>query len=205
MIVKICGIRTEEAARTAVEAGAGLLGLNFVPASSRFLSFTQAQEIMKAVPAKGRYVGVFQDEIVETLLFLAESLSLDYVQLHGNDDLDVVREAKKKGLSVIKAFNLSADFDLEELAPLLREYQPYVSYFLFDREKQGEGDSLNLQSVRELTHEFDIILAGGLNPENVTAAVTLANPIGVDVAGGVETKGEQDMEKVRQFITNATA
>lgn len=211
MIIKICGIRTIEAAQTAQEAGADFIGLNFIPSSRRYIALDKAQEIINAVrgdideidPVNEQQievVGAFKDDPAETVNFIAETLQLDYVQLHGKETPEMVSQIE---VPVIKAFSLPANFDIDDVADQLRPYQPYVYAFLFDRESQGEGERLNLQNIKDMQNEFRIILAGGLNPENVANSVLIAEPFGVDVAGGIETKGEIDLDKIRAFVTNA--
>lgn len=211
MNIKICGIRTVEAAQVAQQAGADFIGLNFIPSSRRYLSLDKAQEIIHAVrgdidefdPVNDdqlQIVGVFKDDPVETVNFIADTLQLDYVQLHGSETPEMVSQIE---VPVIKAFSLSAHYDTEEVSEMLRPFSPYVFAFLFDRETQGEGERLNLQKIKEMQSEFRIFLAGGLNPENVANSILIAEPFGVDVAGGIETKGEIDLEKVRAFITHA--
>lgn len=197
--VKICGLRTIEAVRTAVEAGATFIGFNFVPSSRRYIELSAAQEIMQQIGRTVKYVGVFQNDPVETVNFIADTLQLDYVQLHGKEGPEYTVQVNRP---VINAFALEQDFDAEELAGQMREYQN-VPYFLLDRKEQGQGEPLNLNTVRELTNEFEFFLAGGLNPENVKNSVLIANPFGVDVASGIETKGKTDLEKITQFVRNA--
>lgn len=211
MNIKICGIRTIEAAQAAQQAGAGFIGLNFIPSSRRYIALDKAQEIINSIrididefdPVNDdqvAVVGIFKDDPVETVNFITDTLQLDYVQLHGNETPEMVSQIE---VPVIKAFSLPASFDSEEVAEKLRPYQPYVYAFLLDREMQGEGERLNLQNIKELQNEFRIFLAGGLNPENVANSILIAEPFGVDVAGGIETKGEIDIDKVRAFIANA--
>ena len=83
----------------------------------------------------------------------------------------------------------------------MKQYK--VDYYLLDRIKQGEGPMLNLEKASFLSKLFPLILAGGLNPENIASVITRVKPHAVDVASGVETDGEQDLEKIRMFIKNA--
>jgi|SRR3989344_536726 len=196
MLVKICGIKTLSAAKAATSAGADFLGLNFVPTSKRVITEQTAKEIIAGLGAKRpKLVGVFQDQPLKFVNETAEALGLDFVQLHGDESPEYCSQIKTP---IIKAFGLDSDFDVEAVAQELRRYK--VSYYMLDR-KGREGDILNGEKVAKLAEKFPIILAGGLTPENVCAAVSASGPIkAVDVAGGVETNGEKDSQKVQKFI-----
>ncbi len=122
---------------------------------------------------------------------------LDYIQLHGSEGRGY---AKQLNRPVIKAFSIHKDSRKEENLALLRLWN--AAYYLIDREKQGQGEQPDAQKVKELSNYLSIILAGGLTPENVADVVQSIHPFAVDVAGGIETDGEQDIEKIRLFIKN---
>lgn len=196
MLVNICGIKTLQAAKAATEAGADFLGLNFVPTSKRFIAEETAKEIIAGLGTNlPKLVGVFQNQPVEFVNRMAETLGLDYIQLHGEESPEYCAQMQKP---VIKAFGLDSDFDVETTTQELRRYE--VDFYMLDR-KGRAGELLNGEKVAQLAEKFPIILAGGLTPENVKAAVAASGPIkAVDVAGGVETNGEKDPQKVREFI-----
>jgi phosphoribosylanthranilate isomerase len=196
MKVKICGIKNIKAAKAATSAGADFLGLNFVPTSNRCLTEQTAKEIIAKLGAKRpKLVGVFQNQPLEFVNALAANLGLDYVQLHGDESPDYCAKIKSK---IIKAFGLDSDFDVETVAQELRKYK--VSLYMLDR-KGRAGDLLHGEKVAKLAEKFPIILAGGLTPENVRAAVATSGHIkAIDVAGGVETNGKKDPQKVQRFM-----
>jgi len=207
MLVKICGIKTLEAATAATESGADFLGLNFVPSSKRCISVETAREIItglrfeprKAEDGHGaRLVGVFQDQPLEFVNKTADELGLDFVQLHGSESPEYCAQIK---MPIIKAYGLDSDFDIAKVTEEMSKYR--VTYYLLDRNGR-EGESLNAKKVAELAKKFPIILAGGLTPENVSTAIAVSGRIRVvDVAGGVETNGEKDPQKIRRFISSA--
>lgn len=228
--VKICGIKNYEMVKTAVDAGADFLGFNFVSTSKRFIEPERAREIIdvlnnylchcgsqtkqsllinrdRHVPIKSglamtnrvKVVGVFQNEKIDDVNKLINDLKLDYVQLHGSESPDYT--SRINNARVIKTFSLPFDFNTEVTINKMKKYK--ADYFLLDREKQGEGTLLNPDKVCQLTVYLPIILAGGLTVENVGKLVRLVHPQGVDVAGGVETNGEKNSEKIYQFIKNA--
>lgn len=187
--VKICGIRTIEAAKTAIEAGADFLGFNFVPTSKRYIDIKDAERIIEEIEISGvELVGVFQNQEPEKVNKIATSLGLDYVQLHGEEDNEYI---SKIDFPVIKSITLSDEPSLIK-----------AEYFLLDREGRT-GEVVDLEKAAEISKKFQIFFAGGLTPENVSEIVQKVQPFAVDVASGVETNGVQDLEKIKLFIENA--
>lgn len=194
--MKICGINNLESARAAVEVGADFLGFNFVPTSRRFIKPSEVHKIIKLLPKSVIKVGIFMNEDYKQVNQLAQYLKLNLVQLHGEElskYIDLIN-----GAGVIKTISLASDFDLEDTIREMKKYA--VDYFLLDRLIQGEGGGLNLNKVRKLTSLFPIILAGGLTLINIKESIRQAKPLIVDVAGGVETDGVKDKEKMAKFI-----
>lgn len=187
--VKICGIRTLKAAQVAIEAGADYLGFNFVPSSRRFIEPRQALEIINKIKDKVKIVGVFQNIEITMVNQLIKQLDLDFVQLHGKESQDYVELVGSRVIKTIVSFNETKSYSAD--------------YFLVDRIKQGEGDMVNVEEVRTIVNKYLVFLAGGLTPENVANSVKKIQPFAVDVASGIETNGEQDIEKIKTFIKNA--
>lgn len=204
-IIKICGLRTLDAAVTAMESGADMLGMILVPGRARTVNFDVAREIA-AVVRSGKYrnthsgkrpllVGVFRNQPLPYILSCVADLNLDIVQLHGDEPLDWCRQIP---VSVIK-----------RVSPGKRDFRQslvagYQSYSLLDSEVGGEGQLVDWTSAEKwYDNHVRFILAGGLTPENVSQAVKVKGVIGVDVSGGVETDGEKDLDKIRLFIKNA--
>jgi len=194
--VKICGIKTYGEAQAAFKAGADFLGFNFVPTSKRYINQFKAKAIIDKLCRSAKIVGVFQNERIGRVRELINLLQLDFVQLHGDESPEYISSIR--GAGVIKTISLPADFDVEETIERMRKYKAH--YFLLDRKRQGRGELLNPAKVRELTSVFPVILGGGLTAENVVGIIQIANPHAVDVAGGVETAGVKDKEKIIQFI-----
>lgn len=184
--VKICGVRTVEAAVAAVEAGADFLGFNFVPSSKRKISIERAKGIAAFVRGKVAVVGVFQNQILEEVNNIVKEVGLDFVQLHGQEDNLYI---KKIQVPVIKSFTI---FD--------NPANTYARYIMLDRIVQGKGDMVDVKKAKVLAETFPLFLAGGLTPENISEVMRKVQPFAVDVAGGVETAGIQDEEKIALFI-----
>lgn len=186
--VKICGIRTLEAATAAIDSGADYLGFNFVPKSRRYIEPEQALEILKEIRGKIQIVGIFQNADVSVVREIAKLLKLDFVQLHGQEDSEYIKQIDSQ---VIKAINSSSE---------INDFS--VDYFLLDRVQQGEGEMFNIDMAKAIANKYPVFLAGGLTPQNVSSIVREVQPFGVDVAGGIESNGIEDIQKIKEFIEN---
>lgn len=197
--VKICGIKTFSDARESILAGADFLGFNFIKSSSRYISPESARDIISKLSKDVKAVGVFRNEKITEIKKIIDELRLDFIQLHGDEPPSYSSLTQYAG--VIKTFSLPMEFSFEKTSEEMKKYN--VDYFLVDREVQGEGKPLNLHRVRNLSSVYKIFLAGGLDFENIGEAVRIARPYAVDVAGGVETNGNKDAGKIREFIRRA--
>jgi len=194
--VKICGIRSLLDARLSVELGADFIGLNFWPGSKRVISSEEAGKIVKELKGKVKLVGVFVNQDLNEVKEIVERYQLDYIQLHGEEDF---RYCQKFSKPVIKALGLSS----EKALKIMDKYQEVI--WLIDSKTQGYGGS-GVKPDWELAKKAKqkagrIILAGGLNPENVKEAVQKVGPWVVDVASGVESAvGVKDPERLKKFF-----
>ncbi len=197
MKVKICGITTVEAALHAVKQGADALGFVFAP-SKREVSPGQANEIISALPEAIWKVGVFVDETPERVRQITEKAGLTHIQLHGNEESKPYRTSSKP---LIKSISVRSSDDLDKIseseADLILLDSPPGQY------KGGNGISFDWNLAAALELKDRVILAGGLNPENVADAVKLVKPYMVDVSSGVETDGVKDLAKITAFIERA--
>jgi len=196
--IKICGITELEDARDAALLGADAIGLNFVSESPRVITPERAMRIIDALPPFVTAVGVFVNYgAPEALEDFAASIRLDAVQLHGNESPDYCSVISR--VKVIKAFRVDDDFKVESL----RHYA--VSGLLLDAYSKdaygGTGEVFNWSQAAGANAFGRIVLAGGLNPENVGAAVEELNPFAVDVSSGVEqSAGKKDYDLMHRFI-----
>lgn len=187
--VKICGIRSLEIAEAAIMAGADFLGFNFVPASKRYISPSDAAKIIRVIERKVKIVGIFQNARINEVNKIASGLELDYIQLHGNENNEYIN---KVGLPVIKFITL--DDQPEKIR---------ADYFLLDRPKREKGKMVDLEKAHILAASFPLFYAGGLTPDNVSMVIKRVTPFAVDVASGIETNGIQDINKIKEFVKNA--
>lgn len=194
-VVKICGLKEAAHVEAACAAGADFLGFMFAP-SKRQITVETAQELAKVVPAHVKKVGVFVNATAETIRAIAKAVPLDYVQYHGDETQALIDEI---GLPSIKAYSVHTKEDVEKAA----HYN--VDYYLFDAPgtdfRGGSGHQFDWSLLEAASISRDkIILAGGLQLENIEAAITQVQPFAVDVSSGVETDGVKDHEKIQQFI-----
>lgn len=201
--VKICGITRTSDAIDAVSAGAGAIGLVFAPESPRRVSVARAGEIVAAVRGKISCVGVFRDQAAATVQAIIDRVELDYLQFHGSESPGYCR-AFPAG-KWYKAFWLRPELHAEAI----REYGERC--FLLDgllaaenRGSAGRQDvpaGISWDRAREWAGQGRMILAGGLNPDNVGEVVRRVRPYGVDVSRGVEKEpGIKDTEMISRFV-----
>ena len=196
--IKICGITNLEDALLAAELGADALGFIFFPQSPRKVAPETAREIIAQLPPFVASVGVFVDEAAAVLKELAARVGLDWVQLHGQESPEYCRSL---GRRVIKGFRIKDENSLRELEP----YRDAVQAFLLDTYKKGQvggtGEVFDWYLAREAKKFGQIILAGGLTPENVGQAIAIALPAAVDAASGTEAEpGRKDPAQLRAFF-----
>jgi phosphoribosylanthranilate isomerase len=198
--VKICGITTIEDAEFAIQAGADALGFVFYPQSPRAVDQETAKRIASSLTPFITTVGVFVNETPENVEKIISYAGLDVIQLHGSEPPEHCIHHKK----IIKAIRVKELVDLS----LLDRYSS-ASAFLLDTYSAesygGSGRTFNWDIAVEAKKYGDIILAGGLNPDNIERAINIVTPYAVDVSSGVEgtIKGRKDRTKVKLFIERA--
>ena len=193
--VKICGITNLEDALMAVEAGADALGFVFFTGSSRYISPDQAAAIIRLLPPFVQTVGLFVNEELATVNFVADQCGLDMVQLHGEESPDYCTAVKRR---VIKAFRVKDESSLNDMPNY-----PVAGYLLdawSPVAHGGTGTTFNWDIAAKAAASHAVILAGGLTPENVAGAISAVRPYAVDVSSGVESApGSKDAGKVTVF------
>lgn len=202
--VKICGITNAEDARAACEAGADAIGLNFYSRSPRALSVEKAGELRTLIPSGVQVFGVFVNAEAAEVAEIFRDVRLDALQLHGDESPTTVAQLSRIG-PVFKALRVGPDFS----AVTLDNY-PGVSGFLFDTadarpgQYGGTGRLTDWGVAQQAARSYKVILAGGLNAENVATAILQVRPYGVDVASGVEASpGAKDHVELRDFVREA--
>lgn len=203
--VKICGITNAEDAKNAVALSADALGFIFAE-SPRKITEIEARAIVKSLPPFVSCVGLFVNQPVERVKDVCEFCGIHTVQLHGDEPPEYLYGLT--GYKIIKAFRVRDRSVLDTL----KEYSgsPLVmgTAFLLDGyaagKMGGSGTLFPWEIAMEAKRFGQIIVAGGLTPENVADAVTIANPYAVDVSSGVEKcPGKKDKELMKRFIAVA--
>jgi len=194
MLVKICGIQTKEAAKVATEQQANMIGFVFTP-SKRRITPNKAAVIANEVPPSVKKVGVFVNESLSNIKFIAKHVGLDIIQLHGDEPVSFAKEVP---YPIIKAFSID-----QVNNDTVNQYP--CDYYLIDSPpstyRGGTGETFQWERINELkVDKSKLIIAGGLSIDNVEQAIKTAIPAGVDVSSGVETDGIKDLTKIKQFI-----
>lgn len=196
MMVKICGITNQDDAEAAVEAGASALGFNFWRDSPRYISPTGASLIIEKIGRVVLHVGVFVDELPETIAKIALQASLNVAQLHG--------ESKCAALPAWRACSVGHALDPDCLA------DPFAEAFLLDTASSGQRGGTGVPFRWALAKEAaaatgkKVIVAGGLDETNVQTAIAQAQPWGVDACSRIESvPGRKDRRKMAEFIRAA--
>jgi phosphoribosylanthranilate isomerase len=196
--VKICGITNLGDARVAADAGADAIGLVFAE-SPRRVSVERAKEIAAALPQDVLKVGVFVDAGPEEVLRIAREVGLDYAQLHGDEPPEAVAEIRGGGVGVMKALRVR---NAEALA-VIEQYG--ADLFLLDawsaKARGGTGVRFDWELAKSLIGRDNIVVSGGLDPENVREAIEYFEPYGVDASSSLEERpGKKSGERVRRFV-----
>ena len=197
-VIKICGITRLPDALHAIEHGAGALGFVFWPQSPRYIAPDRAAGIVAALPPDVDAVGVFVNESVDGIRAVVAQTGISAIQLHGDEPPDY---AQALGWPVLKAITIA---DADEAA----DAWPPGTTFLVDAadrvRRGGTGTTVDWQHAAAVARGRRVVLAGGLTPDNVAAAIETVRPFGVDVSSGVEdAPGVKNQDKVARFLASA--
>jgi phosphoribosylanthranilate isomerase len=208
VLVKICGLKTPEALDVALEAGADMVGFVFFPPSPRHVGLAAAAELGRRVGDRARKVALIVDADDVLLKSITDALRPDLLQLHGAETPARVQAINARfGLPVMKAIAVEARADLAAV----KLYDTVADRLLFDARAPREatrpgglGKPFDWHLLEELDLAVPYMLSGGLDPDNVAAALRITSAPGVDVSSGVErAPGEKDHDKIRAFIRAA--
>lgn len=194
--IKICGIRTDEHALAAADAGADAVGFIFVRSSVRFIDPDEAAAIMSILPPMVASVGVFMNMSVESFSDIEERCPTTHTQLHGEESDELIAACAP----VIKGLRYNADTIARDLERF--DQDDNVEAILIDGPSPGDGVPFLwtdlVPHVETLSKPF--FLAGGLTPQNVGEAIRTLRPYGVDVSSGVEQeRGVKDIDLIEAF------
>ena len=194
MLVKICGVRTAEEALAAEAYGADWIGFIMAP-SRRRVTPAKARMICRRL-TRAQRVGVFVDAPLTLVREMAEYCGFDRVQLHGQE---TAAYCEALGLPYVKSLLMSRPL------PAASELAAYKNGCFLVDSGSGSGEQFDWKQCEKLPAPVrrNMLLAGGLDADNVAQAIQLIDPLGVDVSSGVETNGVKDLQKIAAFIRNA--
>jgi phosphoribosylanthranilate isomerase len=195
--VKICGITNVEDALAAVACGADAIGLVFYSPSPRCVTVLQAEKISQALPPFVTVVALFVNPTVNEVNDVLTAIHVDLLQFHG-DELEV--DCLQYQLPYLKAIRVKPDTNLIQYAQIYSSAQALLLDTYSDSAVGGTGETFDWSIIPQNLPK-PIILAGGLNAENVTKGISQVKPYAVDVSGGVEvSKGIKDIKKIAKFM-----
>lgn len=203
--VKICGITRCEDARLAVDAGVDAIGLVFYEKSPRYVTNKQAAEISHLVPAFVSRVALFKDAEQQMIESVLEQVEIDLIQFHGSE---TAAYCEQFNWPYIKAIGMKGtEHDADFLIASAEKYHSAKALLLDGHapgEAGGTGETFDWSSISRV--EKPLVLAGGLNADNVRQAIKIVQPYAVDVSSGVESApGIKDKEKVAAFMEQVAA
>ncbi len=212
--VKICGLRDAEHALVAADAGADFLGFNFVEGVRRQLTPDRAKELIARYRAADRgadqkrpkLVGLFRNQPVQWVRSVVDEIGLDLAQLCGDEDLAYAAEL---GVPVLKQIRVRESDGPTEVARAAKEWLEAGHMVVLDAYDPstpgGTGRTFDWSAAATVGSSEGVLIAGGLTPDNVAAAIEQLDPWAVDVSSGVETGGIKNRDKIERFIAAVRA
>ena len=201
--VKICGVTRLADAELAVELGAWAVGMVFYPASRRRCELAEAEMIGASLRRRVELAGVFVNAPLEEIAQVSERVGLTLVQLHGDEGPAFCAEvARRTGARTIKAASVRGLFTVRDLERF------HTDFHLLDGHspglRGGTSERFDWSLLSRRRSKLPLILGGGLDAENVAAAIATTRPFAVDVASGVEAEpGIKDPQRMRSFFAAA--
>lgn len=201
VFVKVCGITTPNNAHTAAGSGADAIGLLFAE-SPRRVSVERARDISSVLPSGVSRFGVFVDASVEEVLRISREVGLDFAQLHGEETPETVAEIRAGGVKVVKTLRVRDEESLSSMDGYAADL--YLLDSWSGKARGGTGERFDWRLAESLKGYDNILISGGITPENVGEALEFFEPYGVDASSSLESApGEKDNERVRRFVSAA--
>ncbi|MFH2048036.1 MAG: phosphoribosylanthranilate isomerase [bacterium] len=196
--IKICGITRPSDAKLAAELGANMIGMIYYKKSPRYITLKQASAIVKVVPPTVHKVGVFVDTELNKILNTAHRLNLDFIQFQGDYNSSDVLKAKKLGFKTIQVFHIRNKKDYKNV------YKSNADLVLLDHKTAtqpgGTGETFDwgINPPRKIKN---LILAGGINSNNMKDGIKIFSPLAIDVCSSVEsTPGVKSVKKLKELF-----
>ena len=194
--IKLCGLTRPRDIQAANELRPEYVGFVFAPKSRRYLPPEKAAKLKALLSPYISAVGVFVNDVPETVADLANRQIIDIIQLHGQEDESYIKRLRVLTCApIIQAFRVRDGHDVHTASGSVADY------ILLDSGEGGTGTTFDWTLPGKMTSfGRPFFLAGGLDAENVKSAVTLLAPYAVDVSSNIETGGKKDPQKMREFV-----
>lgn len=211
--IKICGIKDIKNAKVVIDNNADYLGLNFIQESKRYINERKSESLVKEIKnyilkkkSKIKLAGLFANENYDQINKFSELLDIDIIQLCGDEDITYIKKITKP---VIKQIHIKETHNFSEILRYVEKYFSVSRLIILDcyskYSKGGTGEKFNWEKYKSIIEMDDILVAGGLNPNNIGNLMDNFSPWGLDVSSGVETVGEKDAIKITEFIKIANS
>ena len=212
-MVKICSLRDADTALSAAKSGADFVGLNFVEGVRRQLKVMEGAAVVARYRLRAdrnkyptKFVGLFRNQPADWVNEVSKRVVLDYVHLCGDEDETYMRSMWRP---ILKQVRIRPGMTGTALAAEVQNHLDAGRMVVLDHYDEktlgGAGKTFDWSIAKGIASRDGVLLAGGLDPYNVASAVEMLRPWGVDVSSGVETDGEKDRNKIREFIATAKA
>ena len=206
--VKICGVQSISHVKACIKGKAKMIGLMFYNKSPRFINLKTAKKISNFAKKKIKRVGVIANLNIEEIKEITENVELDYLQFHGNETTDFLRNIKKiLKIKIIKALQISNKNSIKKIS----NFKKVSDYILLDTKiikkhlNLKKSKELNWNLIKKIKNKDSLILSGALNINNLKKATKETNFDFVDVSSGLETvSGEKSIKKIDKFLQLAT-
>ena len=206
--VKICGVKSINHVKACIKGKAKMIGLMFYNKSPRFINLKTAKKISNFAKKKIKRVGVIANLNIEEIKEITENVELDYLQFHGNETTDFLRNIKKiLKIKIIKALQISNKNSIKKIS----NFKKVSDYILLDTKiikkhlNLKKSKELNWNLIKKIKNKDSLILSGALNINNLKKATKETNFNFVDVSSGLETvSGEKSIKKIDKFLQLAT-
>ena len=206
--VKVCGVKSITHVKACIKGKAKMIGLMFYNKSPRFINLKTAKKISNFAKKKIKRVGVIANLNIEEIKEITENVELDYLQFHGNETTDFLRNIKKiLKIKIIKALQISNKNSIKKIS----NFKKVSDYILLDTKivkknlNLKKSKELNWNLIKKIKNKDSLILSGSLNINNLKKATKESNFDFVDVSSGLETvSGEKSIKKIDKFLQLAT-
>lgn len=199
MQIKLCGFTEEESLVAAVKNKCDFLGFVFHDKSPRNLDFTRAKALADLVPNSIKKVAVVVDPSFDFLEKISATLKPDFFQFHGAENIDFLKEVRKKFplVKIIKAFKIKDKSDIIAA----QSFSDFCDFFLFDGSNAGSGEKFNWEFLKDFSGEKPWFLSGGININNIDEALKITGAGYIDISSGIEEiRGKKSVRLIEELM-----